>query len=222
MHLKIERLFMHGTIFRHQWEWIKFGDEDLKSLEWALLDNPKRGKVIRDTGALRKTRFPFPYDGKQGKARFCYVEFEKQETIYLLAIFTKKQDKRLTPYERDALQWKIKLLEKTLNKKGKKPMRKAFDILSDALDEAARDAKGETTKLKRHRVKMEIPPAGVFSAEEIKQIRHQEGVPQRLFAEYLGVSKRTVEAWEIGRGKPTGPSSRLLALLKARKISIVE
>ena len=32
MHLKIERLFMHGTIFRHQWEWIKFGDEDLKKV----------------------------------------------------------------------------------------------------------------------------------------------------------------------------------------------
>ena len=48
------------------------------------------------------------------------------------------------------------------------------------------------------------------------------GVTQSLFAKYFGVSARTVEAWEAGRNKPSGPSSRLLELLQTRKLSLIE
>ncbi len=41
-----------------------------------------------------------------------------------------------------------------------------------------------------------------------------------LFAQYLGVSPKTVEAWEAGKNKPSGSSSRLLELLDEKKISI--
>ena len=30
---------------------------------------------------------------------------------------------------------------------------------------------------------------------------------------YLGVSKKTVEAWELGRTHPTGPANRLMEML---------
>lgn len=219
--MEIERLFMHGTLFLRQWKSLAFDEYDLILLERALLENPKRGKVFRDTGYIRKTRMPFRYEGRQGTARICYVEFEDQETLYLLAVFAKREEKHLSPDERFSLKWQIRHLEHALPK-GEETMHKAYAVLSDALDEAVRDANHEPTRLKRHRVKMEIPPLGEFSAEDIKRIRHQQGVPQRLFAEFLGVSKRTVEAWEIGRGKPTGPSSRLLGLLQARKLSITE
>ena len=36
---------------------------------------------------------------------------------------------------------------------------------------------------------------------------------QRLFAEALGVSIKTVEAWESGINSPSGTASRLLELL---------
>ena len=34
-----------------------------------------------------------------------------------------------------------------------------------------------------------------------------------IFAEAIGVSVKTIEAWESGRNKPQGPASRFLQLL---------
>ena len=36
---------------------------------------------------------------------------------------------------------------------------------------------------------------------------------QHVFADYLGVSVKTVEAWERGRTHPTGPAYRLMSFL---------
>ena len=36
---------------------------------------------------------------------------------------------------------------------------------------------------------------------------------QSVFASYMGVSKKTIEAWECGRTHPTGPAFRLLDIL---------
>ena len=81
-------------------------------------------------------------------------------------------------------------------------MSEAFAILSGALDEAINDTK--TKKLPRNVRSIEIEPAGVY----------------KLFAKYIGVSTKTVEAWEAGRNKPSGPSNRLLWLLDMGKITI--
>ena len=35
-----------------------------------------------------------------------------------------------------------------------------------------------------------------------------------LFAQYMGVSVKTVEAWEAGRNHPVGAACRLLAMTK--------
>ncbi|MDO4962085.1 MAG: helix-turn-helix domain-containing protein [Eubacteriales bacterium] len=48
-------------------------------------------------------------------------------------------------------------------------------------------------------------------------MRTKAGMTQTVFANYMGVSKKTVEAWECGRTHPTGPASRLLAILAAGK-----
>ena len=39
------------------------------------------------------------------------------------------------------------------------------------------------------------------------------GMTQSVFVSYMGVSKKTVEAWECGRTHPTGPVFRLLDIL---------
>ena len=101
-------------------------------------------------------------------------------------------------------------------------MSKAFEILSDALDEAIHDAQNEKPVLKRRKVSIAIPPIDDYSADEIKKIRWSVGVPQSLFAKYFGVSTKTVEAWEAGRNKPSGPSSRLLGLIRAKKLALTE
>lgn len=93
-------------------------------------------------------------------------------------------------------------------------MSKEFDILSAALDEAIVDAKSGNKILKSETISIEIEPLVDYSADTIKDIRRRTGLTQSLFAKWLGVSTRTVEAWEAGRNKPSGPSSRLLSLLE--------
>ena len=99
-------------------------------------------------------------------------------------------------------------------------MSKEFDILSAALDEAIADAKSVNKILKSETISVEIEPLVNYSADTIKEIRKSTGLTQPLFAKWLGVSTRTVEAWETGRNKPSGPSSRLLSLLQKNKLSI--
>ena len=52
-----------------------------------------------------------------------------------------------------------------------------------------------------------------YSGKEIRDIRTKAGMTQSVFASYMGVSIKTVEAWEGGRTHPTGPVFRLLDIL---------
>ena len=99
-------------------------------------------------------------------------------------------------------------------------MSEAFDILSSALDEAIENSKVEEKFLREETMLIESEPLVEYTAADIKEIRSKTGLTQSLFAKWLGVSTRTVEAWESGRNKPSGPSSRLLGLLKTNRISI--
>ena len=101
-------------------------------------------------------------------------------------------------------------------------MSKEFDILSAALDEAILDAKSGNKILNSETVSIEIEPLVEYSADTIKDIRKRTGLTQALFAKWIGVSTRTVEAWESGRNKPSGPSSRLLGLLQSDRLSIAQ
>lgn len=54
-----------------------------------------------------------------------------------------------------------------------------------------------------------------ISVEDIKRIREKElNVSQRVLAESIGVSVRTVQGWELGRSRPIGPARRLLHLMR--------
>jgi len=46
------------------------------------------------------------------------------------------------------------------------------------------------------------------------------GLSQVIFASSLGVSKKTVEAWERWRNAPEGPSRRLLQLIRDNPVVI--
>lgn len=67
-------------------------------------------------------------------------------------------------------------------------------------------------KVKTRTVKIIPPPT--YTREEIKGLRTRFMFSQRVFAEVLGVSPKTIEAWEAGRNHPDGSSSRMLQLLQ--------
>ena len=54
----------------------------------------------------------------------------------------------------------------------------------------------------------------VFKEPVVKFIREQTGLSQKDFARLMGVSKRTLENWEQGRRKPTGPARALLKIVE--------
>jgi len=60
-----------------------------------------------------------------------------------------------------------------------------------------------------------ILPIKEYDGKEIRDIRMKAGMTQNVFASYMGVSKKTVEAWEGGRTHPTGPAFRLLDILSS-------
>jgi putative transcriptional regulator len=58
-----------------------------------------------------------------------------------------------------------------------------------------------------------LSKAPVYKGKQIKKIRSKHNLTQNMFAITLGVSKKTVEAWEANRNIPQGPAQRVLFLL---------
>jgi putative transcriptional regulator len=79
------------------------------------------------------------------------------------------------------------------------------------LTEAAEHQQG---KIKVRKTKLTIKPVSTFNIEEIKRIRKRTGLSQAMFAGSMGVSAKTVEAWESGRNKPEGASRRMLEIVR--------
>jgi putative transcriptional regulator len=69
-------------------------------------------------------------------------------------------------------------------------------------------------KINARKTKLTIKPVDTFNTSEIKRIRQKTGLSQVMFAGSLGVSPKTVEAWENGRNKPEGASRRLLEVVR--------
>lgn len=87
-----------------------------------------------------------------------------------------------------------------------------FNKIKAGLEEAIAYEQGT---LEAQTKKMTVQPVSHFDASEIKDIRISAGMTQAVFAEFMGVSIKTVEAWEAGRNHPIGSACRLLYLTKA-------
>jgi len=95
----------------------------------------------------------------------------------------------------------------------KNPEPKISQSILEGLNQALEYTKGNTQHVKKRKVT--IAPLPTYHASEIKQIRNSLQLTQKIFANVLGVSVKTVEAWEAGTNLPNGPTNRFLQLLKA-------
>ena len=91
-------------------------------------------------------------------------------------------------------------------------MRELFNDLVTGLNEAIEFEKGKG-KARTHTFIIE--PVKRYNKNEIKEIRTHAGMTQAVFADYMGVSSKTVEAWEKGTNHPTGSACRLLDILSS-------
>lgn len=62
----------------------------------------------------------------------------------------------------------------------------------------------------------------LYSAEDISGVRKKLKLTQTGFASMLGVSERTLQAWEQGSRHPSGAALALLAIANARPEVIKE
>jgi putative transcriptional regulator len=94
-------------------------------------------------------------------------------------------------------------------------MSNPFDDLQEGLLQAVDYAKG---KGPARTITYKIDPVIELNKDQIREIRMQAQMTQIVFANYLGVSVKTVEAWERGRTHPTGPAYRLMSFLAQNQI----
>ena len=66
-----------------------------------------------------------------------------------------------------------------------------------------------------------LPPVKEFTAAQIKRIRMKNKASQAVFAAYLNTGKSTVQKWEQGRKKPSGPSLKLLNLVAEKGLNVL-
>lgn len=92
-----------------------------------------------------------------------------------------------------------------------------FAELLGSVNEALEHAQGQrslrTTSLPR-------PLAGL-TGRDVRRIRGRLRASQTVFASYLNVSAKLVQAWEAGRRRPDGPALVLLHIVTAQP-AIVE
>lgn len=60
-----------------------------------------------------------------------------------------------------------------------------------------------------------------LSPGEIKALREDNHVSQPVFARYLNTSQSTVQKWETGAKRPSGPALKLLSLVKKHGLQIL-
>ncbi|MDR1588441.1 MAG: type II toxin-antitoxin system RelE/ParE family toxin [Treponema sp.] len=110
------REFVMMPEFERQWKRLGLRDDDLRELQQILLENPKAGPVMRETGGLRKIRKAFEGKGKSGSARVAYVDFPVYETTYLITVFAKSEKDNLSKQERNNIAKVISGLEQGLQR----------------------------------------------------------------------------------------------------------
>jgi putative transcriptional regulator len=60
-----------------------------------------------------------------------------------------------------------------------------------------------------------------LSAKQIVAIRKSAGVSQGVFAHYLNVKPKLVSEWERGEKRPSGPSLKLLSIVKTKGLDAI-
>jgi putative transcriptional regulator len=63
-----------------------------------------------------------------------------------------------------------------------------------------------------------LAPVRALSAKQIRAIRSRTQMSQAVFAAVLNTSVSTVQKWEIGEKRPSGPSLKLLNVIERKGV----
>ncbi len=61
-----------------------------------------------------------------------------------------------------------------------------------------------------------LPPVRAYTPAQIRRLRARTRLSQAVFAALLNTSVSTVQKWEIGEKRPSGPSLKLLNVIERK------
>jgi putative transcriptional regulator len=205
------------------------------ALQVAIMANPKSGCVVPGTGGLRKLEFA-PPKGLGGKneesaihvecatsilksfIRFCswlpIQKVAKKISLTPKRRLSKKRSKEFTTVCRQDTSDNNDLMPRnTQMMEGKKAMKRSLGkTVADRLNEfaeALESGKPLSAKFTCRKVVLNLLPMP-YSPAIVKKTRAILGASQSIFAQFLGVSVDTVQAWERGANSPSDMACRFM------------
>jgi len=86
--------FIEATLFtKHVYTYLT--DDEYLGLQSFLLKFPESGKVVSGSGGIRKLRWAMSNTGKSGGVRVIYYFKKKDDEIWLLTIYSKKETENI-------------------------------------------------------------------------------------------------------------------------------
>ena len=104
----MKKEFVNTAIFDKRWAELKLTDNNLRSLQNILMQNPSAGDMIEGTGGAYKIRFSIENKGKSGGIRVIYINLIKSEHIYFITCYPKSKQDNLSDNEKVAIKEVIK------------------------------------------------------------------------------------------------------------------
>jgi len=109
------REFIMTAAFDRLWNSLGLNDNDLRSLQNKLIENPYAGDVIQGTSGARKVRFALNNIGKSGGARVIYANIANSQELYLLLCYSKGQQDDLNPEQKKQIKMLVQALKGARN-----------------------------------------------------------------------------------------------------------
>lgn len=87
-------------------------DDEYTAMQWFLRFKPDAGDIIRRTGGARKVRWGKKVQGKRGGLRVIYFHHTKKDTLWMLALYEKKEKENLSESDRKIIKQLIQEITK--------------------------------------------------------------------------------------------------------------
>lgn len=91
----------------------------------------------------------------------------------------------------------------------------AFEAIHSAVEDMFRAGTIDKTTLRTFDENCLREPVELLP-QQIKALREKNKVSQPVFARYLNTSESTVQKWESGAKRPSGPALKLLTIVQKR------
>ncbi len=87
-------------------------DEEYTAMQWFLRFKPDTGDIIQRTGRARKMRWRKKGQGKRGGLRVIYFHHAEENTLWMLALYEKKEKEDLSKSDKEVIKQLIQEIKK--------------------------------------------------------------------------------------------------------------